>query len=848
MTLEDAPKRGPFKPTRAEMNERLGEVDTYADPSLRDEHTAVREKKSKRMQVPLAQRGGLTAPKLSGPSAGRDHPDFAREQAHLNGTVETMARRILKLEDIDHLDLGADDDTGFVQKLDGEAEAAELELQLRQPYFGRMVVKIGGRVTVLSLARYPFYDPGGRYSTTDWRSPVGQLFYTDAVTWTAGKVEGEVLLKRATDVRDRQLHGVADVYLKPGAEDLAGLAVPLGASREEAAAKTAAVAAALSGKGREDVLMARLSEAASGGMRDIVSTIQPEQDALIRASGRAPLVVQGPAGSGKTSVAFHRAAYLAFRDRDAAERIDPRASLVLMPNRVLADFASKVLSPLGLDGLPITTPEAWMLEQLGQSGDVAVVDRTLTLLLGDTPRADKQAAWLRAKAMGDAKMLDVVRRALEARFRERLARLQFKTDLALEDERGRTKTEAVELPPHVLDAVLTRALARGASGEATVDGLRRTFEREVVTQLMAAVRRDDAEARLTLERQLERELAALSGRVFAIDTPLNEARRLLTRPDALRAAADGLLDPARVRALCSPDPLLGVHVSVSAMKAGGATAGRRMGWIDVLELPVALCVRAVTSGLGRKLARGQDRYDHVLVDEAQDLSPLQYRLLREVTRSGALSLFGDASQGIHGYRGVSNWDQALSAMGGEVGSTRFLRRTYRSTRQIADLSARVAAAYAKGESYLPEAVPREGANVRRVACAAGESLEAAAARAVKDVQALGFANVAVIRRRGVGCVEFARALVHADVDATAIHDETGRYRGGVVVLPVHLAKGLEFDAAVVVAANEGGYDSGVEYDLRLLYVAVTRGQHALALVHEGAIHPLLNVEVGEAVS
>ncbi|PYE53785.1 DNA helicase-2/ATP-dependent DNA helicase PcrA [Deinococcus yavapaiensis KR-236] len=821
------------------MNELLGEVDTYADSTLRDEHTAVREKKSKRPQVPLAQRGGLDVPKVSAKSLGHDHPDFARETTHLKGTVETMARRILKLEDIDHLDLGADDDTGFVQKLDGEAEAAELSLQLRQPYFGRMVVKIGGRVTVLSLAKYPFYDPGGQYSTTDWRSPVGQLFYNDAVTWKAGKAQGEVLLKRATDIRDRQLQGIADLYLKPGAEDLAGLAVPIGASREEAAAKAAAAAAALSGKGREDVLMARLSEAASGGMRDIVSTIQPEQDALIRAAGRAPLVVQGPAGSGKTSVAFHRAAYLAFKDRELHERIDPRASLVLMPNRVLADFASKVLSPLGLDGLPIVTPEAWMLDQLGQSGEVAVVDRTLNLLLGDADRKEKQTAWLRAKAMGDAKMLDVVRRALEARFRERLERLQFKTDLVLEDDKGKAKTVTVELTPRMLDAVLTSALERSASGEATVDGLRRTFERDLVTRLMKAAKRDDAEARLAIERQLERELAALSSRVFSIDTPLNEARRLLTRPDVLRDAAKGLLDPARVRALCSADPLLKVHVSTAAMKAGGATAGRRMGWVDVLELPVALCVKAVTSGLGRKLARGQDRYDHVLVDEAQDLSPLQYRLLREVTRSGALSLFGDASQGIHGYRGVSNWDQALAAMGGEVGSTRFLRRTYRSTRQIADLSANVAAAYAKGESYLPEAVPRDGANVRRVPCPPGESLELVTARAVKDVQALGFANVAVIRRRAGGCVEFARALVDEDVDATAIHDETGRYRGGVVVVPVHLAKGLEFDAAVVVGADESGYARDVEYDLRLLYVAVTRGQHALALVHQGVVHPLL---------
>jgi len=133
-------------------------------------------------------------------------------------------------------------------------------------------------------------------------------------------------------------------------------------------------------------------------------------------------------------------------------------------------------------------------------------------------------------------------------------------------------------------------------------------------------------------------------------------------------------------------------------------------------------------------------------------------------------------------------------------------------------------------------VDRDGADVMRFT---GEPLAVLTARAVKAIQAQGHRNVAVVTRRAADAETLAAAMRHHDVDAQPILNEQARYSGGVVILPVNLAKGLEFDGCVVAGADAAHYDPGTEFESRLMYVSASRGLHMLALTAEGTLHPLL---------
>ncbi|AFZ68536.1 DNA/RNA helicase, superfamily I [Deinococcus peraridilitoris DSM 19664] len=696
-----------------------------------------------------------------------------------------MVRRILELED-GLADVGADEDTAFVQRLDNEAEAQQLSVHVDAPYFGAMVVRAGGKTSKLYLGRYPYYDKAGRYTVSDWRSPVGQLFYTQDTRWK----KGEVHLKRQLDIKKRELVRVTDLYAREGVNEVSA---------------------------REDVLLQRLGEGATGGMRDIVSTIQPEQDALIRHPGHRPLVIQGPAGSGKTSLLFHRIAFLAFDGRQEGA-LDPRNTLVLVPNRVLAGYARRVLPDLRIEGVQVVTPEDWMAEQLRLN--VEVTDKTLTLLLGTAERELKRRAWLRAKALGDARMLDVLRAGIVRRYRESLGSERFESSVTVNFEEYTVGLDGPALS-EILDDIAPRSL---------LSGLREAFVRRLVErgwQDLEALGVSDGAYRAA-KSQLEYDAAKLMGRAFRAASPITEVRRLLREPGELAAAARGILSEARVKALLTPDP-------------AAYLPSARTGSVDTLELPLMLAVKAITEGFGRKSASGARPYDHILVDEGQDLSPLLYRLLSDAAQAGSITVAGDINQGIHGYRAISFWTEALEQLRTSPDDqVHHLQRTYRSTRQIVGLASQVARSFARDEALEAVAVPRDGQQVSVLIRGSGADRAAAA---VQDALKSGFANVGVILRHGRHAEALARALGERDVHAQVIDTQHKVYGGGVVVMPANLTKGLEFDAAIVVGADESSYPGDVEYETRLLYVAVTRGMHALWLIPDGELHPLLRPQV-----
>ena len=721
------------------------------------------------------------AESLPSPASGssRRHPEFEIEAQHLGATIAAMLRQIEAWEDRER-NTGADLETSLTMADTAEEHAAMLSVHVHQPYFGSLKVRVGGREQTLYVGKHAFRDLHTGRHIVSWESEVGSLFYSDALEWSPRKgSQGRVRRRRQLDVAHKTLRRVTDLY------------------DDEAGGETG---------GREEVLLRRLEEGSTAGMRDVVETLQPEQNGAMRHPAGTPVIIQGAAGSGKTTIGFHRLAWMSSAER-GVHRAEPGRCMVLMPNRVLAAYAARILPELGLGGVSVTTPEAWATGLLGLE-KLEVTDRTLSLLLTDTDNARRALAWRRAKLLGDARMLDVVRTHLWNRFGSALRGLRFHEPVEL---RGRGDL-SVSLGEDDLARLLHDVFAADPLPGYRA-GFREALEAEVLRQLNVG---EDEEPGVL--RQLSKPVTTLLGRIFAAATPVTEVRRLLADEQSLRAS--GLLSDKEIRLLLA-DPLSGVPTP-------------RRAHADVTELPLMLAVQAFAHGIGRAEGRKLEPFDHVVLDEAQDYSPLLYALLARAARPGHLTALGDLNQGMHGYKGPSSWEAVAEQWSGAQVLT--LTRTYRSTRQITALGARIAETY--NRSVRVQGVDRDGPEVGRYA-GSGEPEAALIARAVRDAQDAGHSNVAIVTRRAAEAERLAEALREFDTDAQPITTQEHRYRGGLVILPVSLAKGLEFSAAIVTGADEATYDSSTEYERRLLYVAASRALHWLGLVSAGELHPLV---------
>lgn len=705
------------------------------------------------------------------------HPEFELESKHLAGTVEAILRQIDVWEDRDR-NTGADLETSVTMADTAEEHAAMLSVHVHQPYFGSLKVRVGGREQTLYIGKHAFLDTQGGHNIVSWESEVGSLFYSEALGWKPKRgSQGVIKRRRQLDVDQKTLQRVTDLY------------------DDEAGGDTG---------GREEVLLRRLKEDSTAGMRDVVETLQPEQNEAMRAPAGTPLIIQGAAGSGKTTIGFHRMAWMTNSQR-GLHQAKAENCMVLMPNKVLAAYASRILPELGIAGVTVTTPESWAVKLLGLE-KLEVTDRTLSLLLTDQDNNRRANAWRRAKLLGNARMLDVVRTHLWHKFHH-----------ALE---GQQLSEQVEVPKRGLinlqfgqqdlsDLLRDVFAADPRSGYRT--GYKKLLEAAILERLGIA----EGDETLIL-RQLTSPINTLLGRIFASTTPVTEARRILASSETL--AASGLLNEREIRLLLS-DPLSGIPTP-------------RRAHADVTELPIMLAVHAFMSGIGRQDGRNIEPFDHVILDEAQDYSPLLYALLARATRPGHVTALGDLNQGMHGYKGPNNWESVQEQLSGAQVMT--LARTYRSTKQITELGAKIAGTYNRAASV--QGVDREGEPVRRYT---GDNELKLLAQAVKDAETAGHVNIAIVTRRAADADQLSEKLREYDTDAQPITTQEHRYKGGVVILPVNLAKGLEFSAAIVARANLETYDESTEYERRLLYVSASRALHWLAVVSEGELHPLV---------
>jgi DNA helicase IV len=526
----------------------------------------------------------------------------------------------------------------------------------------------------------------------------------------------------------------------------------------------------------QGALISALETARTGRMGDIVATIQGEQDEIIRAPLPGILVVQGGPGTGKTVVALHRAAYLLYTHRFPLE---DQGVLVVGPNRLFLAYIEQVLPSLGEAGV-----ELCVLADL--------VD-------GVTVRGRDHEAVARIK--GDEVMARVLAKAV--RDRARPLRRPLRVGFGLQTLHLSVETSA--------------AIVRDARRRYRLHNSGRRFvEREVAFHLAESARTplDPTE----VWRQLRRhpEVWAALEEMWPVLTPAQLLHDLYGSLALLRLAAGRHLDDATVALLHRPRA---AHVD------------------DVVwthdDVPLLDEARALLGPKPRKHKREDDEirtYGHIVVDEAQDLSPMQLAMISRRSLNGSLTVVGDIAQST-GAWAHADWNEILDHLPHKRDPRREeLTVGYRIPAPNMELAGRVLV-HAAPEVTPPRSVRQAGREPVLVQLTAEGELGEAVARAVRaEIASVGSGNVAVI------CPASRVELCSAALDGVGIDHGVAIEQGlnhQVTVVPVGIVKGLELDATVVVDP-QGILDEEAQ-GTRALYVALTRATKLLTVVHVGEL-------------
>ncbi|MBW3546739.1 MAG: AAA family ATPase [Actinobacteria bacterium] len=527
--------------------------------------------------------------------------------------------------------------------------------------------------------------------------------------------------------------------------------------------------------GRE-VLLANLAQPRSGRLGDIVGTIQAEQDEIIRSELGGVVVVQGGPGTGKTVVALHRAAYLLYTHRFPLE---DQGVLVVGPNRVFLRYVERVLPSLGEAGVELAVPADLVPEAVG----------------------DRREGPAAARVKGDVRMVTVLAKAV--RDRQRPLRRDLVVGFGLMSLRC-----DVETSRRIVAAARRRARTHNAGRRLVEQGL---------WEALARSAREEVEPALVRERlRRHDEIRTVLEWMWPQLTPDELLHDLFGSRALIRLAAGSTLDAGEQASLERPR---------------GEPFDRRE-WTDA-DVPLLDEARAL---LGPRPGKGDEEprsYGHLVVDEAQDLSPMALRMLSRRSLGGSMTVVGDIAQAT-GSWAPGGWNDVLDHLPGRrAPRVHELTIAYRTPAAVLSLAERV----------LPAAVPglhssrsvREGGDPPQVVRAAPGRLGAEVAALVgAERVAVGEGNMAVV---------VPDSLVdHVSAALDAAGEDHGRSGGErldvqVSVLAVRLVKGLELDSVLVV--EPARIVAEEPQGLRSLYVALTRATRRLTVVHSEPLPEVL---------
>ncbi|MFS0614530.1 HelD family protein [Lederbergia ruris] len=630
---------------------------------------------------------------------------------------------------------------------------ASLMSAKKDPYFARLDFKDeeADEVKVTYIGKAGVFDEeNGNVLITDWRAPIASLFYgfsgsEDDVYYQSpdGIVEGEIYLKRNIVTYEQELERVVDRYIR-GKQELSG---------------------------GDEFLLYKLGDQKDNRLRDIVATIQGEQNEIIRYPLNQAVIIQGVAGSGKTTVALHRLAYLLYEYR---EQLTAHRMIIFAPNTIFLDYISQVLLELGVGDIVQTTFPEWVM---------AIID---------DPNCQLESLSKRRKAFFESEIVEQHNLkgilAFQQKIREQLSKLEKewlpvedfipwenKQGVSLEKIKSWLETDFKDNPVVKKYERVKAKLARWIEIEAK----------------MYEEKKEQEQARKEGKKQLRKYLRKWKKR-----KPYELYAQILKR-----MGKEDILPPKKNIALDDLAPLLDIHDY----------------WFGIEK---------------------EERFDHVVIDEAQDFSPYQVSVLNARTKKASFTILGDLAQGIHRDEGIDQWERFIELFGTSRAKFFQMTKSYRSTYEIIAFSNTILSHLASPPAYA-EPVFRSGEDVQIQQIQAEDKTEKIVSW-VNEMKHQGMNTIAVILRSESECDQIYSKLKSELPELKMITTEDKTYEGGLSLLPVYVSKGLEFDSVLMVDVDEVHYPKD-EQTTKLLYVGCTRALHHLSIIYSGKPSELISI-------
>ncbi|WP_426348368.1 HelD family protein [Alloiococcus sp. CFN-8] len=615
----------------------------------------------------------------------------------------------------------------------------ELTTLKESPYFGRIVFedKEYNEEEKLYIGRFGV-TPEGSYEPeiVDWRAPVASLFYKGSIGKSeynspSGPVEVEIEGRRQYIIKKAKLLGMFDSEIDV----------------------------------KDDILQLVLSSNSSEKLKDIIMTLQKEQDDIIRQPREISVVVNGVAGSGKTTVALHRVAYLLYNYREILkDRV-----LVIGPNDIFLEYIGTVLPSLGETGVKQTTFHRFALELLNISEVMSFKDYAERILQKDE---------------------DFLRRAAYKNSEAYLEELDKKLE---EMNESYFKPESVYFSGE--EIVSLKEVKELFNVHYSYMPLFRRSEK--IKRILVSKLKDKRDEEV---RKLKLEIEAYKNSLTSEQLKIEENNIEFNRRLRIRGIIREVMHQRDVlNSWINPEDIVDIYNEFN----------------NNLPLTQDDLAPILYFYLKLKDIKFKENIKHVVIDEAQDLTSLQLRLIKELTKATSYTIVGDYNQrliGVDSAPAMKNLKEIFS----EASLKEFsLNKSYRSTVEIMEYANR----YLKEEKIVP--MVRNGSSVKELAIEGGEALGSTVEKIIKEYKDKGLENIAIIAPT-LSEIKEAEKVIKENYHLTVIDREEFIYQGGVVMLPSYFAKGLEFDGVIVLNKISASPSDHIRY------IMCTRALHELA--------------------
>ncbi|MBN2878122.1 MAG: UvrD-helicase domain-containing protein [Clostridia bacterium] len=638
----------------------------------------------------------------------------------------------------------------------------------------------------------------------DWRSPIANLYYTHQVgeasyTTPEGEVHGEITLKRLFEIKDAEIKSIIEADIISEGDYL------------------------------NDVL----SDHADSRLKDIVTTIQSEQNAVLRCNHKIPLIVQGVAGAGKTTIALHRIMWMLYTFQ---ETMEPANIMVIAPSPLFLDYISAVLPEMGVEDVIQETFYGLALRLCGTKL-FKPDDSYILLKLLDNHAPDEEKEYYRSYAQfkGSLVFKEILLRYIShlSDFLLPSGGISFEGREILSEDKIKNIYNKELAPFNMTDRKkeLKKSLKNVINSFIISEKTSLEMKAKKRANLIRELYKNDATKRQSLMQELYakrdsklEELARFSA--TAVEEYIKKIN-ILSLLESYKHFLNHFL---------LPDEFSDYAEQWTAAKKI-TLANLENKKIETSDIPPLLIIQNTLFGYKERL-----NIHHTVLDEAQDFSPFMFDTLKTFTRNNSFTIVGDLAQGIYAYQGVQDWLKMKDNVFGESSQYYELVTSYRNTVEIMELAESCAMRHSPNRTPATP-VLRHGSQPKLIKTTnIAENIAAEIAENIK----LGMKTIAVIDKMPDDCINLYNELKKHIPDIAYLDDKDTVYQGGIMVMPAYLCKGLEFDCVIIANCESDNFKDDFLHS-RLLYVCLTRPIHKLSIYYSHIPTELINRHLCENI-